>query len=178
MDGMGVEFAILDFLQTLHQPALDSFLVFITTLGNKGAVWIAIGILLLCSKKYRRGGILVLFSLALCLLLGNALLKNLVERPRPCWIRDTVPLLIHMPRDYSFPSGHSMSAFAAATALLFTDKRFGAAALVLAVLIAFSRLYLYVHWPTDVLAGALLGIGVAFFARYTLSWKEVRFPPR
>ena len=90
-------------------------------------------------------------------LVGNVALKNLIARPRPCWV-ESVPLLIASPTDYSFPSGHTLSSAIAATILTKTDRRFGYAAIPLAALIAFSRLYLYVHWPSDVLAGALLGI--------------------
>lgn len=100
----------------------------------------------------------MLVGLLVGLLVGNICLKNLVARARPCWIDPGVPLLIGNPADYSFPSGHTLSSVIAATILYDTDKRFGIPAIILAVLIAFSRLYLYVHFPTDVLAAALLGV--------------------
>lgn len=85
-------------------------------------------------------------------------LKNFVARPRPCWLDSSVRLLIANPTDYSFPSGHTLSSVIGATILTKTDRRFGYAAIPLAALIAFSRLYLYVHFPSDVLAAAVLGV--------------------
>lgn len=109
-------------------------------------------------KKYRRQGLFLLLGLAASVLVGNVLLKNIVARPRPCRIDASVPLLIANPTDYSFPSGHTLSSVISAVILAKTDRRFGYAAIPLAVLIAFSRLYLYVHFPSNVLASAVLGI--------------------
>ena len=136
----------------LTGPFLDFLMPKITDLGNGGAIWLLAAGCLLCTKKYRRQGVLLLGGLAVGVLVGNVALKNLIARPRP------VPLLIASPTDYSFPSGHTLSSAIAATILTKTDRCFGYAAIPLAALIAFSRLYLYVHWPSDVLAGALLGI--------------------
>ena len=91
-------------------------------------------------------------------IIGNVLLKNLIARERPCWINETVNMFISIPQDYSFPSGHTLSSFVAATIIIHHDKRLGIAAYVLAFMIAFSRLYLYVHFPSDVLAGVLIGV--------------------
>ena len=91
---------------------------------------------------------------------GNACLKNLIARPRPCWLDSSVQLLIANPADYSFPSGHTLSSVIGATGLTKTNRRFGYAAIPLAALIAFSRLYLYVHFPSDVLAAAVLGVAL------------------
>jgi len=113
---------------------------------------------LICTKKYRRQGILLLCGLAAGVLVGNVFLKNFVARPRPCWLDSSVRLLIANPTDYSFPSGHTLSSVIGATILTKTDRRFGYAAIPLAALIAFSRLYLYVHFPSDVLAAAVLGV--------------------
>lgn len=169
-----MEFAILDALQKIHTPVLDTIMTFITSLGNSGIIWILAGVILLCIPKYRRGGVLVLLALILNLILGNLILKNLVARQRPCWINETVQLLIAVPRDYSFPSGHTMSGFAAATAIWLTDKKLGIPAFILAALIGFSRLYLYVHFPTDVLGGAVLGIMVAFAAKWLLGMGKTK----
>lgn len=109
-------------------------------------------------KKYRRQGALVLVGLLAGLLVGNVALKHLVARSRPCWLDPSVQLLIATPTDYSFPSGHTLSSTIAATILTKTDRRFGYVAIPLAVLIALSRLYLYVHFPSDVFAAALLGL--------------------
>ena len=154
---MDWEFVLLDGIQKLHTPLLTGIMSFITMLGEAGWFWIVLGVLLLCTKKYRHCGTAVLLALLLDWVAANIILKPLVARPRPCWIRDSIELLVRVPKDYSFPSGHTMASFAAAGALFFTERRFGIAALVLAVLMGISRLYFYVHFPTDVLAGMILG---------------------
>ena len=101
----------------------------------------------------------MLAALILDLILCNGILKNLFHRVRPYDIRTSIELLVKRPLDYSFPSGHTAASFAAVVALSFAgEKRAWKAALVLACLIAFSRMYLYVHYPTDVLGGVLVGI--------------------
>lgn len=156
------ELWILDLLQQLHNGPADAALTFFTRLGDKGAFWLALAAVLLARRRTRRAGLAVLLALALDLVCCNLALKPLIGRLRPFAVNPAVRLLISPPGDPSFPSGHTASSFAAAAALRFTggtDFRLRRAALALAVLIAFSRLYLYVHWPTDVLAGAALGIG-------------------
>lgn len=157
---MGFEFAILDSIQGVRCDFLDTIVPVITSLGNKGYIWIAIGLMLCVSRKYRKYGIILLAVLTAGLLVGNVCLKHLVMRPRPCWINDSIDMLIRIPRDYSFPSGHTLSSAGAATVITGADRRFGWVAIPLAVLIAFTRLYLYVHFPTDILAGALIGFGL------------------
>ena len=151
--------SLLQWIQdTLTCPALDLLMPRVTALGNGGAVWLLAAGGLLCTKKYRKQGVLLLGGLAAGALVGNVVLKNLVARPRPCWLDSSVQLLIPNPTDYSFPSGHTLSSVIGATVLAKTDRRFGYAAIPLAALIAFSRLYLYVHFPSDVLAAAVLGV--------------------
>ena len=159
-----IDFAVLDFIQAhFRSPFLDAVMPCITYLGEGGILWIILTIALLCAKKYRRDGCAVAAALILCLIFCNFLLKNIVARTRPFDIITTVGLLIKPPTDFSFPSGHTSAAFAAATALLLCKNKLpGIPALVLAVLIAFSRLYLYVHFPSDVLGGIVLGVAVAF----------------
>lgn len=109
------------------------------------------------------------------MLVGNVCLKNLIARPRPCWLDSSVRLLIADPTDYSFPSGHTLSSVIGATILTKTDRRFGYAAIPLAALIAFSRLYLYAHFPSDVLAAAVLGVMIGELAFYAdRRWTERR----
>ena len=112
-------------------------------------------------------------GLAVGVLVGNVCLKNLIARPRPCWLDSSVRLLIADPTDYSFPSGHTLSSVIGATILTKTDRRFGYAAIPLAALIAFSRLYLYVHFPSDVLAAAVPGVMIGELAFYAdRRWTE------
>ncbi|MCH3972890.1 MAG: phosphatase PAP2 family protein [Oscillospiraceae bacterium] len=150
---------------TLSCRWLDTVMLAASWLGNFGMLWILAGLLLLCTKKYRVQGLLLLLSLAAGALLGNAVLKPLVARPRPCWLDPGTVLLLPMPRGYSFPSGHALTAAAAAAVLTLTNRKFAWAAVPAALLIGFSRLYLYVHFPSDVLCGLLLGaaVGTAVF---------------
>ena len=137
---------------------LDFLMPVITALGNLGFLWILITLTLLMIKRYRRDGVTLLTALVLFLLIGNFAIKLLVARPRPCHTDPLFELLIPLPLDYSFPSGHTMSSFAAATVLYRVRRSWGIGAFIIGTLIGFSRLYLYVHYPSDVLAGMVLGI--------------------
>ena len=161
-----IDFAILDFIQAnMRLPFSDTMMPFITHLGESGILWIILAIVLLCIKKYRREGFTVAAALILCLIFCNLLIKNIVARTRPFDINTAIELLIKPPTDFSFPSGHTAAAFATATALLLCkNKLLGIPVLILAVLIAFSRMYLYVHFPSDVLGGMILGVILAFVA--------------
>lgn len=166
----------LDFLyalQDLHRSWLDAAMIFITTLGDGGIVWILASLVMICVKRTRKCGILVLVTMGLCLIFGNLLLKNLVARPRPFTIDPSIPLLIPAPGEYSFPSGHTMHGFAAAAMIFLHNKRIGAAALFLAALIAFSRMYLFVHFPTDILGGIAVGILAAVLV-FVIDKKRIR----
>lgn len=140
-------------------PFLNTVMPYVTMLGEHGAVWLAIGLGLMISKKYRMWGVLMLIAIASAYLIGEELVKPLVARPRPFSIDTAYQLLIPAPSGYSMPSGHTSASFAAATVLLLSPvrRRWKVGAYALAGLIAFSRLYLFVHNPSDVLAGALLG---------------------
>ena len=142
---------------------LDFLMPKITFLGNAGLIWLLTTGVLIFIPKYRRAGILLLAGLAIGVLAGNIVMKNLFARPRPCWIDTAVQLLVSEPKDYSFPSGHTLSSVIAATVLTAADRRFAFVAIPLAALIAFSRLYLFVHFPTDVLASIVLGIAIGIF---------------
>ena len=153
---MSIELNILDWFQTLHTPFLDKLMVFITSLGNAGIIWMTIVFLLI--PKMRKTGAVMTAALIIDLLLCNVILKNLVARTRPYDVNTGVQLLVSRLHDYSFPSGHTAAAFASVTALyLAGEKKLWKPVLVLACLIGISRLYLYVHYPTDVLGGALAG---------------------
>ena len=118
-------------------------------------LFIGAAVVFLFFRKFRQGGAAMCGAILLSLLVGNLLLKNLVARDRPCWIDpDFLQLLVSVPKDFSFPSAHTMISVSAAAAL-------GIPALVIAALVGFSRLYLFVHFPTDVLAGAVIGVILA-----------------
>lgn len=158
-----IEIAVLDWIQeTLRCGFLDGFFKFVTSLGEVGAIWIVLGLSFLPFRKYRRLGVTVLLGLLCGLVIGNLFLKNVIARERPFLVNQAVELIIKTPSEYSFPSGHTLSSTIAATCILLRDRRMGIPACILAALIAFSRLYLYVHFPTDILGGAALGVAIAF----------------
>lgn len=159
---LNYELAVLDLIQSyIANPVLDKIMIFFTYMGEAGAVWIAIALIMLFSKKYRRYGITMILTLLAGLLIGNIILKPSIARIRPCDINTAVQLLIPRPLDFSFPSGHALSSFGAATVVFYANKKLGLLAYITASVIAFSRMYLYVHFPTDILAGMLIGIVIA-----------------
>lgn len=144
-------------------PLLDRFFVFFTALGDHGYLWIGSGIVLLCFKKTRLSGFLLLISLLSAHLINNLVLKEIVNRPRPYETMDQVRLLIGEQAETSFPSGHSATAFASAFILVFREKAWLRwTALVAAILMAFSRVYVGVHYPIDIVVGSLVGVVVAW----------------
>lgn len=162
---------------------LDKLMPIITILGEGGWFWIVLAVIFLFMKKYRKTGISMAFALIVMILLNDLLLKNILARPRPFNfeafadlyarfpIVDGKPeLLVHRPSSFSFPSGHTSSSFAAAMAIMLNKKwKVGVPACILAVLVGFSRNYLMVHYPTDVLFGALLGIVYAIIAYFLIA---------
>lgn len=158
-----MEIKILNLMQGLHTPIGDRVMCFITRLGDVGMIWILLAIVLLLIPKTRKSGAIVMAALILDVILCNGILKNAFARVRPCDVNTAVQLLVPRPNDYSFPSGHTAASFAATAALFFAgEKKLWKPALVLAVLIAFSRLYLYVHYPTDILGGILVGTACGY----------------
>jgi len=168
---LNFEYTILDFFRfNIKNDFLDIIVPFVTSLGNGGFIWILLTIVLLSVKKTRKTGCYMVISLLLSLIVCNLTLKPVIARPRPFEIHKDILLLIKTPSDFSFPSGHTSSSFAAATAFLMgnintyngkkylSNKKWVFALLFLATLIALSRLYLYVHFPSDVFAALLLGI--------------------
>lgn len=159
---------ILEWIQAnLQSPLMDKIMPIITLFGEGGIFWIAWAVLMLIIPKTRKIGIGMIIALLLGLLVCNVTLKPLVQRIRPYDLQEQdfgiyINLLIDRQHDFSFPSGHTIASFEACTVLMLSDKRLGIPATILAILIAFSRLYLYVHYPTDVifslLAGTLFGI--------------------
>ena len=176
-----VDASILFFLaEHLRCGFLDAMMQAASSVGDRGVVWILLGIFLIARDKTRPAGIAVLLALLCAHVLGNEVLKPLIDRPRPCDLYPDWLYLIPRPGGASFPSGHTITAFAPAVALTVFRHRQGALALALATLIALSRLYLFVHWPSDVLAGAalgaLIGWGVALLVRYLFRRRAQRQP--
>lgn len=158
----------------LRSPFGDAVMPVITFLGNGGWIWIATALVLLFFPKYRQTGFTIGAGLLLGVLCANVVLKPLVARMRPYeyqWVHfhRVIDLLIQAPRDFSFPSGHTMASTVSATVLLIRERKLGIAAAILAGLIAFSRLYLYVHYPTDVLSSIALGISIGFIANHLIN---------
>jgi undecaprenyl-diphosphatase len=142
----------------------------ITLLGDAGIFWIAVAVLFLFTKKYRKTGLGMLIALIFGLLVCNIWLKPAVARIRPYDFQENlgviVNLLIEKQHDFAFPSGHTIASFEAAVVILLNNKKLGIPAMILACLIAFSRLYLYVHYPTDVICSIILGTAFAFLGNW------------
>ena len=144
--------------ENVHSAFLNYFFRFVTLLGEGGIFWIAVAVILLFFKKTRRTGICIGASLLIGVIIGNGVIKNVVARPRPYDTLSGVEPLISSLSDFSFPSGHTLCCFEAATALMMNRSRWAIPAFFAAVLVGISRLFLFVHYPTDVICGALLGI--------------------
>ena len=157
------EFAILDWIQAhLRCGFLDAVLPAVSRTANHGELWIILAVILLLIRGQRKYGASVACGLFLDLVSCNIILKPLIGRIRPFAVNGLVELLISAPMDASFPSGHTAASFAAVFALKTAGSPLWKPALAVALVIAFSRLYLYVHWPSDVLGGALLGAAVGW----------------
>lgn len=159
---------ILDWIQAnLQSPLMDKIMPIITLFGEGGIFWIAWAVLMLIIPKTRKIGIGMIIALLMGLLVCNVTLKPLVQRMRPYDLQEQefgifINLLIERQHDFSFPSGHTIASFEAAVVLLKNSRKMGIPALILAILVSFSRLYLYVHYPTDVIVSVILGTLFAF----------------
>lgn len=174
-----LEFHILDFIQNhMRSGSMDIIMKFISLLGSGGAVWLLIAAIMFTQKDMRIKSISMCFAIVIGVVISSIIIKPIVARIRPCDINTAVHLLVSRPSDYSFPSGHTTAAFAAASCLLFCKSKLWPYFFVFAVIMSFSRLYLYVHFPTDVLAGIILGF-VCGFAGYKAGslpvWKKIVF---
>ena len=166
---LSFDLGVFEWIQNIHNPILTSIMVVITTLGDEGIIFIVLGLVLLLTKKYRKAGLSILIALVVMLVLNNLVLKELIARPRPfnldpetyAWWHEVYKypyFNIHQPSSYSFPSGHTSSAFAAAIALLCHDRKLGIPTTIFAAIMGFSRIYVEVHYCTDVIGGAIVGI--------------------
>ncbi len=164
---MDWEFQLLDWIQTLRNPILDNFFSYVTHLGGMGGIfWIVWAAVLLCIPKTRKAGIILSCALLADLILCNGLLKPLVARIRPYDVKDTIELIAARQKDFSFPSGHTAVCFTGTTALYLAKQiKMGHVALGIAIVVAISRMYLYMHYPTDVLGGIIVGV-IAGFVGY------------
>lgn len=157
-----IDFAVLDFIQKLHNKLLDFIMQAITVSGDNGYIWIAVCIVLICIPKTRKIGVFTAITLIVEVILNDGIVKGIIARERPFIQNSAIDTIIRQPSGYSFPSGHSASSFAAATAIFMHNKKLGIPAYILAALIAFSRLYFYVHFPSDVIIGSLFGVLIGF----------------
>ncbi len=163
---------ILFFIHTyLHFPFLDKFMILATHAGDKGLVWLLIVAVLLFNRKYRYVGVLTLVALALNALIGEQFLKYIFQRPRPYTDFPFVDLLVGKYRTFSFPSGHTASSFAAAFILSKYLKKYSLVFWSMAVVISFSRVYLFMHYPSDVLGGIILGLFCGVLVSYLFEHK-------
>jgi Membrane-associated phospholipid phosphatase len=155
---------ILLFIQQyIRQPILTPLFKLLTYAGNSGLIWIIISISLLFFKKTRPVGLAALLTLVVSFIINNEILKNVIARQRPYTQLSQLNILIPKPSGFSFPSGHAANSFAAAGAFYYNgNKKWGIAALILAGFIGVSRLYLGVHYPSDVLFGALSGMLISY----------------
>lgn len=183
-----MEIQILHWFESLHNPILNPVMYAITSLGDKGLFWILMAVLCmtLLPKKYRKVGFTMLIALVLSVIFCNVIMKNIWHRPRCFWVNgqpltvsgefENLYSIFNSIGDYSFPSGHTSASFAAALAIFMWRKKEGIYAIVLAALIAVSRLYLTVHYPTDVLVSLVLGSLYGVAAYYIAKWLFKKFP--
>ncbi|MGN0329018.1 MAG: phosphatase PAP2 family protein [Lachnospira sp.] len=183
-----MEIQILHWFESLHNPITDPIMYAITSLGNAGIFWIVLALLMLTvmPKRYRKVGFTMAIALILSLIFCNGIMKNLWQRPRAFWVEgqpfvvgdqfENLYGIFYGVHDYSFPSGHTSASFAAALAILMWRRKEGIAATVLAALIAFSRLYLTVHYPSDVLVSLVLGSLYGVIAYFIAKWVFKKFP--
>lgn len=153
-----IDWSILQWIHTVMQcPFMDFLMPKVSLLGDVGAIWLitAAGLLF---TKYKRYGIMIILGIFLGFLIGNLAVKPIVARLRPCWQDISFPMIVKMEYDFSFPSGHALASFIAAMILTIANRKFGYIAVPLAVLIAFSRMYLYLHFPSDILGSFVVSI--------------------
>ena len=161
----------------LRTGFLDPIMKAITMLGDKGMIWILITLALLIVRRTRRLGVICAASMVIGLLVTNLIIKNWAARIRPYELIPGLQCIVPLAKDYSFPSGHATNSLACAWVLFRkTPKKYGVPALILAILISLSRLYVGIHYPTDVLGGVVIGICSAVLAMWLVPRLETKFP--
>ncbi len=174
------DWSIFKFFEQLWNPVLNVIMSVITYLGDDGIFWIVLGLIMLIPKKTRKYGFYMLAGIAVAGALNNIVIKNIVCRPRPFNFTDwpeafNFPNIVAKPTSWSFPSGHTSSSFGAAFPMLMrAKKKYGIPAMILALLIGISRIYVHVHYPTDIIAGIIVGILAGFVS--TILCDKIFFP--
>ena len=185
---MGFELDFLHVLDGLHNPTLDSIMLFITRLGEHSIIWLIICWFLILVppmkmlitkgdaydyddeiRKRRKVGWGILVASTISTYLIDYILKGLIGRARPFLVDSTLfvntqKISVMLPSKTSFPSGYTVVAFASAMLIFLNFKKTGILALILASLIAFSRMYFFLHYPTDILGGIVIGVIIAIVA--------------
>ena len=166
--------------ENVRSSFLTQIFIFITRLGDGAFIWLFTALVLLGVKKYRHSGVALLLSLIISSILVDEILKNMFRRIRPFNVMLDLMALVPKPGSYSFPSGHTTTAFAAATVIaIFLPRKYGILGYILAALIGFSRMYLGVHYPTDVLVGIILGIFIGIVSSQVMKLKkDSLIPPK
>ena len=147
--------------QNMTSPLMDKVMTAVTHMGDYGILWIGLCIILMAMPKTRKSGFALAIAMIAGLVICNLLMKNIIARPRP-FVAYDFPIIINPPMGYSFPSGHSSNSFIAATVIALRHRKGAIPAYIIATLIAFSRVYLCVHDPSDVIVGAVIGMGIGF----------------
>ena len=159
-----LDYRVLENISRIHRPKLNRIMVTASRLGNAGIVWWAVCLPFLINQRWRYTGLTILFSLGLTSLMGEGIIKHAVKRVRPCHSLEDDEQLIKKPKYYSFPSGHTASSFSVVSVVTFSQCPFYVIVpiFLVASIIGFSRVYLRVHYLTDVVVGFFLGIVCGF----------------
>ena len=174
---------IYRFQHNLNSELFNKIMIFFTILGDNGMIWIAVALILFLNRKYRKIGVFSIVSLIICALAVNVILKPLIHRPRPFSELVDITLLIKAPKDYSFPSGHTAASFVMVYIFFRHIKKYFIPVLITGILIAFSRMYLTVHFPSDILVGLIIGLLSGYagekiadgFYRKKIDWWKNRY---